>query len=451
MQAFEFALETPPAAQATLIERSFGARRYAHNWAVAQIQADLDRFRDTSEQTAAPSLAGLRKRWNQDKHTVAVDTATGAPWWCSISKEVFNDGIGATVDAYWNWQKSRSGEREGPRVGFPRFHRKNRRRDSFTICQPSLSRQGIRIEDNRHLRIPVIGVVRTCETMRKLARPVERGTARILAVTVTREGGRLKTKLRVEILRPQRHHKPSDPASRVGVDVGERVLAVVAAADGTITERVPNPAPLKQRLTELRRLNRKLARQQRGSNGWHRTRTKMSRLHHKIVRIRRDALHKLTTRLAKTHGSIVIEQLNVAGMRKGGAKHLRDANLGEFQARMQYKCGWYGSTLVVADRWFPSSKTCSTCGHVQNIGKDKRWVCDICETSHDRDDNAAVNLARYEPDNAGLVKSRRACAVRSSGGTSGSGTGRRPNAMRRQPDRRAKRPSGATPQGVSAK
>ena len=99
VQAFEFALEAPPAAQATLIARSFGARRYAHNWAVAQIRADLDRFRDTGEQTAAPSLAGLRKRWNQDKHTVAVDTETGTPWRCSISKEVFNDGIGATVDA----------------------------------------------------------------------------------------------------------------------------------------------------------------------------------------------------------------------------------------------------------------------------------------------------------------------------------------------------------------
>ena len=447
MQCFEFALEAPPAAQAVLIERSFGARRFAHNWAVAAIKADLDRYRETGESSPAPSLFGLRRRWNRAKHEVAVDAATGEPWWSDISKEVFNDGIRSAVDGYWNWCSWRNGARGGPRAGFPRFHAKNRRRDSFSICQPSRSQQGVRIEDNRRLRVPVVGVLRTCESMRKLSRAVERGTARILAVTVTREGGRLQAKLRVEIQRPQRHHKPSEPASKVGVDIGERVLAVVAAPDGTIIERTANPAPLQQHLAELRRLNRKLARQKRGSNNWHRTRRKMNRLHHKIACIRRDALHKLTTRLAKTHGTIVIEGLNVAGMRKGGAKHLRDANLGEFRQRMEYKCVWYNSTLVVADRWFPSSKTCSACGHAQDIGKARRWECDECGTSHDRDDNAAINLARYG-DDPGLVESRRTCAVRSPGGTTGSGTGTRPAATRGQLDRCAKRHQGATPQGV---
>ena len=293
----------------------------------------------------------------------------------------------------------------------------------------------------------MIGVVRTCESMRKLSRRVDRGTARILGVAVAREGCRLEAKLGVGILRPQRHHKPTQPASRVGVDIGERVLVVVASPVGTIVERVPNPAPLKRHLAELRRLNRELARQKRGSNNWHRTRRKMNRLHHKIACIRRDALHKLTTRLAKTHGAIVIEGLDVAGMRKGGAKHLRDANLGEFRQRMEYKCAWCNSTLVVADRWFPSSKTCSGCGHVQDIGPAKRWTCHECKTDHDRDDNAAVNLARYE-DGLGLVECQRTCAVRSAGGTDSSGTDTRPTAVRGQSDRCAKHPHGATPQAV---
>ena len=321
MQSFGYALEHgQPAAAAVAIERSFGARRFSHNWTVQSISDSIAAYRETGQESPPPSLASLRKEWNRAKDEVAADSGTGEAWWPGISKEVFNDGIAGAVDGYWNWQKSRAGARAGRPVGFPKRHRKNRRRDSFTICQPSRSQKGIRIADNRHLRIPVVGVVRTCESMRNLARLVERGMARIMAVTASRKGGRLHASLRVEVLRPQRHHRPSRPDSRVGVDIGERCLAVVADSDGTIIETVENPAPLKKSLAKLRRLNRKLSRQKKGSNGWNNTRKELNRLHRRIACTRDDALHKLTTRLAKTHGAIVIEDLNVAGMRKGGGQ-----------------------------------------------------------------------------------------------------------------------------------
>ena len=137
MQSFEFALESPAAVQASLVERSFGARRFAHNWAVRQTKDGIDRCRETGESSPSPSLYGLRRLWNCDKHEVAVGVVAGEPWWSDISKEVFNDGISGAVDGYGNWRKSRSGERGGPRAGFPRFHAKNRRRDSFSICHPA--------------------------------------------------------------------------------------------------------------------------------------------------------------------------------------------------------------------------------------------------------------------------------------------------------------------------
>jgi transposase len=119
----------------------------------------------------------------------------------------------------------------------------------------------------------------------------------------------------------------------------------------------------------------------------------------------RHHIHRLTTRLAKTHGEIVAGGLDAAGMlrQKGltGARARRrglsDSALGEPRRHLTYKTGWYGSRLVVADRWFPSSKTCHACGHVQDIGWAEHWICGSCGVVHQRDDNAAINLARYEP------------------------------------------------------
>ncbi|GAS86707.1 transposase [Mycolicibacterium brisbanense] len=108
--------------------------------------------------------------------------------------------------------------------------------------------------------------------------------------------------------------------------------------------------------------------------------------------------------MAKSHGRIVVEGLDTAGMLRqqglSGARARRrglsDAALGTPRRHLSYKTGWYGSTLVVATRWFPSSKTCHACGHVQEIGWADTWRCGSCSITHQRDDNAAINLARYE-------------------------------------------------------
>jgi putative transposase len=194
------------------------------------------------------------------------------------------------------------------------------------------------------------------------------------------------------------------PASRVGVDVGVRVLATVADSHGEILQRVPNPRPLEAALKQLRHLCRERSRRIRGSVRYTQTNTKITRLHRRIAGIRGHHLHVLTTALAKTHGEIVVEGLDAAAMlrQKGltGARARRrglsDSALGETRRQLAYKTGWYGSRLVVASRWYPSSKTCHACGHVQDIGWQELWTCAGCGGRHQRDDNAAINLARYE-------------------------------------------------------
>ena len=191
--------------------------------------------------------------------------------------------------------------------------------------------------------------------------------------------------------------------------MGVRVLATVATSGSVVIERVPNPRPLEAALQGLRHLSRERSRRTPGSRGYTQTQQKITRLHRRAVSIRGHHLHNLTTRLAKTHGSIVVEDLDVAGMlrQKGltGARARRrglsDTALGETRRQLAYKTGWYGSRLTVADRWYPSSKTCHACGHVQEIGWQEHWTCTRCRASHQRDDNAAINLARYEPPSMG--------------------------------------------------
>jgi putative transposase len=395
VQAFRFTLD-PTEEQARALARHFGARRKVYNWTVATLKADIEAWHASGVETKKPSLRVLRKRWNTVKNDVCVDVETGSAWWSECSKEAYADGITGAVDAYWTWQTSRAGTRAGRRVGFPRFKRKGR--DADRVC---FTTGAMRVEpDRRHVTLPVIGCVRTHENTRRVERLIRAGRARVLAILVRRNGTRLDASVRVVVQRPQQP-KVADPGSRLGVDVGVRRLATVA---GTVIERVANPRPLDTALRELRRVSRARSRCTKGSRQYRERTTQLSRLHRRVNDVRTHHLHVLTTRLAKTHGRIVVEGLDAAGMlrQKGlpGARARRrglsDAALGAARRHLSYKTGWYGSRAVVADRWFPSSKTCHRCGHVQDIGWAEHWQCDSCSASHQRDDNAAVNLARYE-------------------------------------------------------
>src|SRR6185437_3067189 len=238
VQAFRFTLD-PTEEQASALARHFGARRKAYNWTVAALKADIDGWHLTGLETAKPSLQVLRKRWNTVKDAVCVNAKTGAVWWPECSKEAYADGIRGAVDAYWNWQQSRSGKRAGKPVGFPRFKCKGRDHDRV-----SFSTGAMRVEPNRrYLTLPVIGTVRTHENTRRIERLIRAGRARVLAISVRRNGTRLDASVRVLVRRPQQP-RVALSGSRVGVDVGVRRLATVADVVGNVLEQVPNPRPL---------------------------------------------------------------------------------------------------------------------------------------------------------------------------------------------------------------
>jgi putative transposase len=275
----------------------------------------------------------------------------------------------------------------------------------------------IRVEDRTHVVLPRIGRVKTHEPTTALLRRVRAGTARILAATVSFDGRRWQCAFTVEVERERARpaHVGLDRAHPVaGVDLGVRDLLVAAAPDGTELARARAPKPLAAAQARLRALHRQAARRhgpdrrtgQRPSRRWRRTQARIGRVHARAANLRRDTLHKATTALARRHQVIVAEDLNVAGMsrRKPGAgrggrglnRAIADAAPGELRRQLSYKTTWYGSRLVVAGRWYPSSKTCSACGAVtaKLALAERTWTCEGCGAAHDRDHNAAINLAR---------------------------------------------------------
>jgi putative transposase len=394
--AYQFALDPTPG-QVAALRSHCGAQRYVFNWGLRQIRANLAQ-REAERSYGIPeseltlpvdwSAYGLRKSWNRVKDEVA-------PWWAVNSKEAYSSGLANLAAALRNWSASKAGKRRGRKVRFPRF--KGRR--AGMSCRFTTGAFGLVEADRRHVKLPRIGTVRTHESTRKLARHLERGTGRIRSTTVSYRRGRWFVSFTVEVER--NHRRPVCPGSVVGVDLGVKRFAVLSTG-----QVIANPKHLELALSRLRRLHRQAARRlgpdrrtpgQQPSHRWRRTQTRIARVHTRVANARRDGLHQLSTRLATTHGTIVVEDLHLAGMVRNRrlARHLAGVGMGELRRQLEYKTLWYGSRLVVADRWYPSSKTCSACGVVRAKLRlsERTYTCDQCGLVLDRDLNAARNLA----------------------------------------------------------
>ena len=375
LEAVRVALDPTPR-QERLLESHAGAARFAYNKGLARVRDMLERG-DEPEW----SYYGLRRWWNQAKDTLAVDEATGEPWWPENSKEAYNSGLESLADALRNFSKSRKGRRKGRRMGFPRFKSKDRAVPGFAYTTGSF---GLIDCDPYALRLPKIGRVHCMENVSKRV-----NGAKVLRMSVSKRGGRWQASLTVERADLP---IPSPPkGGSVGIDLGVKELATLS--DGTV---VHNPRALDSNLKRLRRAQKDLSRKAKGSNRRHRARTKVSHLHARVANLRHDMLDKTTTMLARTYADISIEDLNVAGMVKNHrlARVVEDAAFAEFRRQLEYKTARTGARLHVIDRWYPSSKTCSNCGTVKaKLSLSERvYHCEECGLVIDRDLNAAINI-----------------------------------------------------------
>ena len=365
--AFRFELD-PNRAQRVVLAKSVGASRYVYNWGLAESRRQYE-------------LTGKRASLGELKAQLVQLKKSEAPWLYEVSAHIGQSALKDLNTAFDRFFKSVTSE--GPKAGFPRFKRKGRH-DSARLYEVTL--------EERHIRLPNVGRVRLKETR------TARGFAgRIVSATIRRRADRWFVSLCVEreqeIPSSKRVRRPEDV---VGVDLG--LIAAAVINDGSGSQTVEPRRALRSDLRKLGRLDRRVARKQKASRNRQKAKLRRARLHYRISCRRQDYLHQLSSSLAKTKSVIVVEDLHVRGMQRNRhlAVSIGDAAFGELRRQLTYKCKWYGSTLIVADRFFPSSKLCSGCGTINGalaLG-DRVYSCDRCGLVLDRDANAAINLRR---------------------------------------------------------
>ena len=356
--AHKIALD-PNNVQATYFARAAGAARFAYNWALAEWQRQYEAYK-TDASLPKPSQMALRRQLNDIK-------SEQFPWMLEVTKNAPQMAIIQLGAAFQNFFAGRA--------KFPKFRKKGLH-DRF-----SLTNDQFRIDDSR-IRIPHIGWVRMRETLRF--------TGKIMSATISRVADRWFASITVDVQNDSQLPKAENQGV-VGVDLGVSALATLSTG-----EAINGLRPHKALLSKLQRLSRRLSRKVKGSENRKKAKTKLSKLHARVGNIRRDALHQLTTDLTHRFHTIGIEDLNVRGMMKNRhlAHSIADIGFFEFRRQLQYKAAQRGAIIVVAERWYPSSKTCSCCGHKLDVLplSVREWTCPSCGALHDRDVNAAVNL-----------------------------------------------------------
>jgi putative transposase len=372
----------------------------------------------------------------------------GLSWRNEVCAQVFEEAAVDLGRALAAFSASKKGTRHGERVGFPHFLKKGQDHESFRLrnkVSPT-GRHSIRVgeKEARTLTLPVIGSVAVREDTRRLRRMLRPGPdgvprAKICSATVSLRRGRIVVTLTCELadLHEEMRHRSDEGASRsfVGVDLGLTHLVVVAGSDRTEFYRIDPPRHLVASGPALVRASRSLSRKVPGSANRAKARLQLARLHGRVANRRNDFTHRLSSKIAKTHGAICIEDLAVKNMVKNRhlARSINDAAWGELGSQLRYKADWYGATLVVAPRFFASTKTCSSCGWVceEMTLAERAFRCQRCKLDTDRDTNAAANLAAWgeaeyrsatlAPDPEARGRVTKACGGRSAGHHLGDG------------------------------
>lgn len=345
--------------QETYFARASGTARFAYNWALSEWNRQYEAHK-MDESQPIPSQLSLRRQLNAIKRQQF-------PWMLEVTKNAPQMAIIQLGVAFKHFFSGR--------WGYPTY-RKRGKDDRFTLSNDQFSIDGSRI------RIPNLGWVRMRETLRY--------AGKIMSATVSRVADRWFVSVTVDT-----YENPSKPNAKnqgtVGVDLGVLNLATLSTG-----EQIKGPKAHQALLNRIKRLSRCLSRKEKGSNNRKKAKMKLARLHAKCRNIRQDGLHKFTTALTSRFHTIGIEDLNVKGMMQNRhlSRAIADMGFFEFRRQLDYKAKLRGSLIVVADRWFASSKICSCCGsQLESLPLTMReWTCTDCNSTHDRDINAAINI-----------------------------------------------------------
>ncbi len=397
----------PTVRQELTFRGAAGLNRFAWNWAVALLRRHYEMFGRGKKGYRIPTSYDLIGHWNKIK-------ARRFPWVREYSKLIPETAF----DSLWKAYKAAFAKLRRTGVWHPpKFHKKSHGQPSFPVGRrgvKSLSVSGLRI------RIPKVGFVRF---VGKLRWPTgDRFNSRVKF-----SAGRWWLSINYELPDPP---QLATDRPTCGVDLGCKTFATVSSG-GVITDEIAPPKPYAKTKRKLRRLQRRLRRRQKGSRGHGKAKLAVGKCHQRIARVRENFLHQLTSRLTKTYGTIVLEDLDIAALgRSWLSGTIRDLGMGKFRLQIEYKAKATGTKVVFANRWYPSSKTCSKCGVVKKELplSERTFTCE-CGWSADRDHNAAMNLEQLPQDmrkvtpvETGVSSARKG---RGAGRRSGNSTGRK--------------------------
>lgn len=359
--------------QATHFSKACGVARLAYNWALAEWQKQYEADKNYRDECQAKGITIDKTKLNSPnqfklRKQLNIIKKQQFPFMAKVTKCSPQEAIIQLGKAFDNFFKGRA--------KYPQFKKKGIN-DKFSLTNDQFKLIG------KKIKIPNLGWVKLKENLRF--------NGKILNTTVFKKGGKWFVSVGVQIDNLPKLNAKTHKS--VGIDLGITDLATLS--DGT---KAQAPKPLKTKLKQLQRLSKQLNRKQKGSNNREKAKTKLSRLHYKISCIRKDFLHKLTTNLVKQFDVICLENLNIKGMVKNRklARSINDLGFYEFKRQLIYKANMQGKTVKEVDRFYPSSKTCSSCGFVmakENLTLATRlWTCPNCKASHDRDVNASLNI-----------------------------------------------------------
>lgn len=345
--------------QATYFAKASGVARFAYNWALSEWQRQY-------QAGGKPNETALRRQLNSIKQEQF-------PWMLEVTKNAPQMAIIHLGKAFKNFFSGKA--------KYPRFKKKGIH-DSFQLTNDQFS-----ILDKK-IHIPKLGWVKMHESLRL--------NGKIVSATISRVADRWFASVTV-----QTEDKPmvSENQATVGLDVGIKALATLSTG-----EVIEGPKPHRSLLNRLRRLSRSLSKKEKGSKNRYKAKCKLAKLHARIGHIRQDALHKLTTNVTSRFSCIVIEDLNVKGMMANRCLSRAIGDMGFFELRRQleYKAKRRGAEIIVANRWFASTKICSKCDYINTALSlaEREWTCPNCKITHARDINAAMNLEQLAASSA---------------------------------------------------
>ncbi len=350
-----------------------GTARFAWNWGLAE---RIKKIKENTNKKRFTNAIELHRELNQLKKTEFE-------WMYHYSKCIPQESLRDQDTAFKNFRENRKARKAGKTkryVGFPKFKKKGKCKDSFRLTGTIKV-----LPEKKLIQLTRVGKLRAKET------PKLPETARILSATVSRTANRWYVALTVEEEIPD--PRPNE-GQLIALDKGLRVFFATS-----LGIPIPKPTFLLRQARKLRKLSKSLSRTKVGSNNRRKAARKLARFHRKIKNMRHDFLHKLSTHLAKNHGIIVVEDLWIAGLIKNKklSKYWADLAHGEFQRMLVYKANLYGVKVIEAARFFPSSKLCSNCLYYNpHLTLEERvYECPLCGLELDRDYNAALNLEKY--------------------------------------------------------